>query len=153
MTIAAEGIKLHQGNFKAVGDFLAPLLEGGQAYRLMLKPWREKRSIPQNALSHMWYAEISEYLIHSGRTDATPEWVKRNLKKTYLGSVEVEYVDFVTGEKTTTWEPRHTSDLDTGEMHHFLCQVEGWCAQFGLVLTIPDNSEFMQLRRQQDGQQ
>lgn len=153
MTIAAEGIKLHQGNFKAVGDILAPLLEGGQAYRLMLKPWREKRSIPQNSLSHMWYAEISEYLIRSGRTDATPEWVKRNLKKTYLGSVEVEYVDFVTGEKTTTWEPRHTSDLDTGDMHHYLCQVEGWCAQFGLVLTIPENSEFMQLRRQQDGPQ
>lgn len=58
---------------------------------------------------------MSGYLIRSGRTDATPEWVKRNLKKTYLGSVEVEYVDFVTGEKTTTWEPRHTSDLDTGE--------------------------------------
>lgn len=47
MTIAAEGIKLHQGNFKAVGDILAPLLEGGQAYRLMLKPWHEKRSIPK----------------------------------------------------------------------------------------------------------
>lgn len=152
MTMAADGIKLHKGNFRAIGNIIAPLLSSGQVYRLILKPWRDKRSIPQNSLSHMWYAEISEYLICSGRTDATPEWVKRNLKKTYLGCVEVEYVDFVTGEKTMTWEPRHTSGLDTGEMHYFLCQVEKWCAQFGLALTIPDNSEFMQLRRQQDGQ-
>ena len=39
----------------------------------------------------MWYAEISEYLINSGRTDATPEWVKRNLKKTYLYSLISAY--------------------------------------------------------------
>lgn len=153
MNIAAEGVKLHQGNFKAIGDRIAPLLADGQAFRLTLKPWREKRSIPQNSLSHMWYAEISAYLIESGRTDATPAWVKKNLKKTYLGCVEVEYTDFITGEKTTSWEPRHTSDLDTGDMHHYLCQVEAWCAQFGLALTTPENSEFMQLRRQQEGRQ
>jgi hypothetical protein len=44
-----------------------------------------------------------------------PEWVKRNLKKTYLGCEEVTYTDFITGEKTTTWEPRHTADLDTAK--------------------------------------
>ena len=29
----------------------------------------------QNALSHMWYSEISEYLISKGKTFATPAWV------------------------------------------------------------------------------
>ena len=98
----------------------------------------------------MWYAEISEYLINSGRTDATPEWVKRNLKKTYLGCEEVTYTDFITGEKTKTWEPRHTSDLDTGEMHIFLTKVEAWCAQFGLALTIPHGCEYQQLQQKQE---
>ena len=98
----------------------------------------------------MWMGEISEYLINSGRTDATPEWVKRNLKKTYLGCEEVTYTDFITGEKTTIWEPRHTSDLDTGEMHIFLVKVEMWCAQFGLVLTIPNGCEYQQLRDKQE---
>lgn len=98
----------------------------------------------------MWYGEISEYLIKSGRTDATAEWVKRNLKKTYLGSEQVEYTDFVTGEKVSTWEPRHTSSLDTGDMHFFLNQVEGWCEQFGLVLTIPADSEYQKLKDKQD---
>ena len=150
MNFPQEGIRLHSGNFAAVGQHLQPFLNDGQCYRLILKPWREKRSLPQNALSHMWYAEISEYLIQSGRTDATPSWVKRNLKKTYLGSVEVTYTDFITGEKETTWEPRHTSVLDTGEMHDFLCKVEAWCAQFGLALTIPYGCEFQQLREKQE---
>lgn len=150
MNFPQDGIKLHRGNFAAVGQRLQPYLNDGQCYRLQIKPWREKRSIPQNSLSHMWYSEISEYLIQSGRTDATPAWVKRNLKKTYLGCVEVTYTDFITGEKTTHWEPRHTADLDTGEMHNFLCKVEAWCAQFGLVLTIPHNCEFQQLRDKQE---
>lgn len=150
MNFPKEGVRLHQTNFDAIGQQLQPLLAGGDCYRLIIKPWRDKRSLPQNALSHMWYGEISEYLLRSGRTDATPEWVKRNLKKTYLGSVEVTYTDFVTSEKTSMWEPRHTSDLDSGEMHHFLCQVEMWCAQFGLALTIPHGCEFQQLRDQQN---
>lgn len=150
MTLPVDGIKLHRGNFAAIGQQIQPLLDAGQCFRLQVKPWREKRSLSQNALSHMWYTEISDYLIKSGRTDATPAWVKRNLKKTYLGYEEVEYTDFVTGIKTIELELRHTSDLDTGDMHHFMCQVEGWCAQFGLVLTIPKSSEFQVLRDKQE---
>lgn len=150
MNLPAEGIKIHRGNIDGIRNHLMPYLESGQCYRLMVKPWREKRSISQNSLSHMWYAEISEYLIKSGRTDATPEWVKRNLKKTYLGCEEVTYTDFITGAKETAWEPRHTSQLDTGEMHIFLCKVEAWCAQFGLALTIPNGCEFQQLSDRQE---
>ena len=150
MNFPQEGIKLHNGNFAAIGQYLQPYLANGDTYRLILKPWREKRSLSQNSLLHMWLSEISEYLVKSGRTDATPDWVKRNLKKTYLGSVEVTYTDFITGEKTTAWEPRHTSDLDTGEMHIFLCKVEAWCAQFGLVLTIPHGCEYQQLQQKQE---
>lgn len=150
MTLPVDGIKLHRGNFAAIGQQIQPLLDAGQCFRLQVKPWREKRSLSQNSLLHMWLAEISEYLINSGRTDATPEWVKRNLKKTYLGCEEVTYTDFITGEKTKTWEPRHTSDLDTGEMHIFLTKVEAWCAQFGLALTIPHGCEYQQLQQKQE---
>ena len=150
MILPKDGIKLHRGNLGAITQHLKPLLESGKCFRLQLKDWREKRSLSQNSLLHMWLAEISEYLIKSGRTDATPEWVKRNLKKTYLGCEEVTYTDFITGTKETTWEPRHTSQLDTGEMHIFLCKVEAWCAQFGLALTIPNGCEFQQLRDKQE---
>ncbi|HAV1801604.1 TPA: hypothetical protein JG906_001921 [Enterobacter hormaechei subsp. steigerwaltii] len=150
MTLPVDGIKLHRGNFAAIGQQIQPLLDAGQCFRLQVKPWREKRSLSQNALFHLWMGEISEYLIKSGRTDATPEWVKRNLKKTYLGCEEVTYTDFITGAKETSWEPRRTSLLDTGEMHIFMSKVEAWCAQFGLALTIPSGCEFQQLRDKQE---
>ncbi|ORT71331.1 hypothetical protein B6S66_20015 [Citrobacter werkmanii] len=57
MNIPEHGIKLHAGNFAAIGQHLQPYLNDGQCYRLQLKPWREKRSLSQNALSHMWYTE------------------------------------------------------------------------------------------------
>ncbi|MCI1898542.1 MAG: YbcN family protein [Enterobacter sp.] len=150
MIIPQCGIKLHAGNFAAISNIIREQLATGKPLRLQVKEWREKRSLSQNSLSHVWYEEISEYLIASGRTDATKEWVKRNLKKTFLGYEDVEYTDFTTGEKTVERQLRHTSDLDTGDMHHFMCQVERWCAQFGLVLTIPQSSEFQVLRDKQE---
>ncbi|MDA4839221.1 YbcN family protein [Enterobacter hormaechei] len=150
MTLPVDGIKLHRGNFAAIGQQIQPLLDAGQCFRLQVKPWREKRSLSQNALFHLWMGEISEYLIKSGRTDATPEWVKRNLKKTYLGCEEVTYIDFITGAKETSWEPRHTSLLDTGEMHIFMCKVEAWAMNIGCHLTIPQSCEYQQLRDKQE---
>lgn len=142
--------RISSGNKQLIFKKLSEAMQPDKSYRISLKLWKEKRSLNQNSLSHMWYGEISEYLIKSGRTDASPEWVKRNLKKTYLGCEQVEYTDFVTGEKVSTWEPRHTSSLDTGEMHYFLNQVERWCAQFGLALTIPADSEYQKLKDKQD---
>ena len=148
MIIPKDGIKLHRGNLGAITQHLKPLLENGECFRLQLKDWREKRSLSQNSLSHVWYKEISDYLIKSGRTDATPAWVKRNLKKTYLGYEGGHTIS--SPVQTIELERRHTSDLDTGDMHHFMCQVEGSCAQFGLVLTIPQSSEFQVLRDKQE---
>ena len=66
MNLPQDGIKLHRGNFTAIGRQIQPYLEDGKCFRMVLKPWRERRSLSQNALSHMWYSEISEYLISKG---------------------------------------------------------------------------------------
>ena len=93
MNLPQDGIKLHRGNFTAIGQQLQPYLEDGKCFRMVLKPWRERRSLSQNALSHMWYSEISEYLINRGKTFATPAWVKDALKHTYLGYETKDLVD------------------------------------------------------------
>lgn len=121
-----------------------------KCFRMVLKPWREKRSLSQNALSHMWYSEISEYLISRGKSFATAAWVKDALKHTYLGYETKDLVDVVTGEITTIQSLRHTSDLDTGEMYVFLCKVEAWAMNIGCHLTIPQSCEFQLLRDKQE---
>ncbi|MDK1233945.1 hypothetical protein QMW78_22580, partial [Cronobacter turicensis] len=76
MSFPKDGVRLHKSNFSAVGKQLEPLLAGGDCFRLIVKPWRESRSLSQNALAHMWFNEISAYLIKRGKSFATPEWVK-----------------------------------------------------------------------------
>ncbi|ELY4607645.1 YbcN family protein [Cronobacter turicensis] len=150
MKFPKDGVRLHKTNYAAIGQQLQPLLEDGECYRLIIKPWRDSRSLSQNALAHLWFEEISDYLTKRGKAFASPAWVKDALKHSYLGYEEREMTDVITGEKTTIRSLRHTSDLDTGEMHFFLTQVEGWALNIGCRLTIPEDSEYAQLRAKQE---
>ncbi|EOC5803988.1 bacteriophage antitermination protein Q [Cronobacter dublinensis] len=75
MNLLKDGIRLHKSNFASIGQQLQPLLATGDCYRLIIRPWRETRSLSQNALAHMWFAEISDYLIKRGKSFASPAWV------------------------------------------------------------------------------
>ena len=59
MSIQKDGIRLHKSNFSAIGQQIQPMLESGDCYRLILKPWRDKRSIPQNSLMWMWNSDVA----------------------------------------------------------------------------------------------
>ncbi|WP_105596584.1 hypothetical protein, partial [Cronobacter sakazakii] len=100
MNLPKDGIRLHKSNFASIGQQLQPLLANGDCYRLIIKPWRETRSLSQNALAHMWFAEISDYLIKRGKAFASAAWVKDALKHSYLGYERREMTDVITGEKT-----------------------------------------------------
>lgn len=110
-----------------------------------------KRSISQNALAHKWFGELSAWLISKGKDFATPEWVKAAMKSTFLGYIEVIDTDVITGKKTSRQELRHTSSLDTGEMKLFMDMVYGWALDRGVMLTIPDNSEYKNLCNLENG--
>ncbi|ENM6468897.1 recombination protein NinB [Morganella morganii] len=145
-----ENFCLHESNKKLFYEQLKSLLSTHPKLSITAKPYRPKRSLSQNSLSHVWYKEISEYLIRAGRPFCTEAWVKRSLKATYLGFETTEYTDVITGEKTQRETLRRTSKLDKGDMHYFLQQIESWAAQFGLILTTPEDSEYMKLKREQD---
>jgi hypothetical protein len=110
-----------------------------------------KRSIPQNATAHMWFGELSRWLISKGKDFATPEWVKEAMKSTFLGYVEVIDTDVITGKKTSRQELRRTSSLDTGEMKLFMDMVYHWALDRGMMLTIPDGCEYQKLTKQENG--
>ena len=110
-----------------------------------------KRSVPQNATAHMWFGELSRWLICKGKDFATPEWVKAAMKSTFLGYAEVVDTDVITGKKTSRQELRHTSSLDTGEMKLFMDMVYHWALDRGMMLTIPDGCEYQKLTKQENG--
>lgn len=112
---------------------------------------RKARSLSQNALSHMWYSEVSRWLIGKGKDFATPEWCKDALKNTFLGVEDVFHTDVVTGVSTRRQELRHTSKLDVGEMKLYLDLVYHWCLDRGLMLTIPEGCQYQELCKQENG--
>ncbi|WP_024873132.1 recombination protein NinB [Tolumonas lignilytica] len=119
-------------------------------HEVSIKPVKKTRTLNQNAVFHMWMNELSAFLIAAGRKFATPEWSKDAMKHSFLGYIETDRVDVVTGAVMTVRELQHTSRLNTGAMYHFMEQVEAWCASIGCLLTIPNNSEYMKLKMEQN---
>lgn len=112
-----------------------------------------QRSIPQNSLFHQWCDCAAKFFVSMGKThyaNGKPMDevnMKRNLKLTFLGEVEIQDTNLQTGEVKTRYELRHTSDLDKGEMHAFMTCVDKWAADHGIYLPHPEDSEYMRLQR------
>lgn len=110
------------------------------------------RSLPQNALFHMWCDEIAQFFVRMGKTTfatGTPmnmENVKRNLKLTFLGETAITDINLKTGEVTERYELRRTSCLDKGEMHSFMTCIDAWAQEHGIYLPHPIDSEYMRMR-------
>jgi hypothetical protein len=112
-----------------------------------------KRSLSQNAISWVWYGEISKWLLSKcdQYSYATPQWCHDAMCHTFLGYEEVVMIDVVTKERTTTSRLKGTSGLDVGEFKMYLDLVYNWALSKGLLLTIPDNSEYMKLCNLESG--
>jgi hypothetical protein len=89
------------------------------------------RSLPQNDLFHQWCRAVAKFLKLKGLDGITPEeQAKLVFKEMFLGREDI----VVTKSITLKDQLRHTSKLDKAEMHHFMSQVESWCADKGLPL-------------------
>ncbi len=149
MNLPQDGIKLHRGNFIAIGQQIQPYLENGNAFA-----WCLNRGVRNAVFPRMHSATCGT--AKSVNTSSAGEIVryrsmgKRCSQHTYLGYETKDLVDVVTGEITTIQSLRHTSDLDTGEMYVFLCKVEAWAVNIGCHLTIPQSCEFQLLRDKQE---
>tara|TARA_B110000977_G_C10789197_1_gene381738 strand:- start:142 stop:606 length:465 start_codon:yes stop_codon:yes gene_type:complete len=123
-------------------DFTTPLA-------VKLQKYENPRSTSQNALSHMWYKQISVEMAKKGHKVeyGKPEEVwKLFLKQRFLG---VE--SYSIGEKVNiTDQIKSTSKLTKGEMVHFLDNVYHWAASQKILLIIPADSEYAELLNQQE---
>ena len=110
---------------------------------LQVKPYEGKRSLDQNSLFHVWIREMVAHF-KPARPELDEEEMKSIVKYRFLGTESIK-----AGKIMIENQLRHTSKLKRGEMYHFMEQVNQWCLDLGLNLTVPDDSEFMQIRRSQ----
>jgi hypothetical protein len=135
-------------NFNSLGFLVAELTKmitsaPNKAYRVNVVGWREKRSLSQNSLYWKWMAELSSQAKVNGKKFSGEIWAEF-FKKYYCPSKSVE---MPLGESSTT---KTTTNLDTGEMHHYLNNIQAWCMREGYSLTIPSDSEYQQLLDKQE---
>lgn len=120
-----------------------------------LKPMGDKRSQSQNALSHVWYKVICDHVSAKGygftdmdsgeKIPFTPDDIKLEMKKQILGVRRLEHKGKIT-EKV----PK-TSKLSKGDMCDYMNKLYQRCLDIGLILPIPEDSEYQKLLDKQNG--
>jgi|TARA_R110000744_G_scaffold220399_3_gene339225 hypothetical protein len=115
-----------------------------RALTVKLQPYSNPRTLSQNNLFHKWCKEVSDKYVKKA-PKYTPEVVKDYLKFTFLGTYDLEI-----GARKIPDQLKSTSGLKVGEMVHFMDQVYHWAADNEILLTIPENSEYRKLKKQQD---
>ena len=129
----------------------------GDAFPISLewKPYKESRSLSQNALMWMWNTEVVTQLKAKWPRQYegwTPETIHDLQKHTFLGYEDKVMIDIVTKERTTKSVLKSTTNLDTGEMTFFMDLVYQYWAEKGIFLSIPESCEYQKLREYQNGQ-
>lgn len=131
--------------------------------RISWKPFKKERSLSANALLHKWFREIAYAFVGRGMTAIShttddgvvhtvavdEDFIKDMLKLTYLGTEWTYRRNAQTHEWERLQELRHTKFLDRGEMSHFMDQVYHWSLAKGILLTIPENSEYQQWKKEE----
>jgi len=124
----------------SLGYFIAELTKmitasPNKSFRVSVKLWRESRSLSQNSLYWKWLGEIAKQWDVSN----DPEILHEVFKKYYCPEKVInEHVSI-----------KSTKKLDVGEMHFYLNKIESFCLDRGFKITIPDNSEYQQLKEKQ----
>ena len=122
-------------------DFDNPLV-------IKLDKYESPRSLSQNAMSHIWYREISSAMADKGHKvdhEEPAEVWKLWLKKRFLGTT-----CYSIGNQHIPEQVKSTSKLTKGEFVHFLDNVYHWATKQGIRLSIPADSEYAELQAQQE---
>lgn len=137
-----DRFKLVTSNKESLFNQLNIMLSQNEAVEVVAKPWKEKRSLSQNRLLWQWMNEISEQAVVNDQKHKPEIW--HEYFKRYFCPIKL--VPMPAGEDL---QIRSTKKLDTGEMHHYLNQIEQWAQGHFYTLTIPHNCEYEQLKQKQ----
>lgn len=115
----------------------------------------EKRTRSQNNLAEVWYKVVCDHVTAKGygfidvdtgeKIPFTPEDIKLQMKKQILGVKKLKYKGEII-EKV----PK-TSKLSKGEMVDYMNKLYQRCLDIGLILPIPEDSEYRKLLDKQNG--
>ena len=102
-------------------------LDLSKPWAVTIEPYKEKRTLNQNALYWKWVGIIAQ------DTGNDPDAVHEALKQRFLIPVEITFM----GDKIPY---RSTARLNTGEMSNYMDRVHALASEMGIVLPLPELS-------------
>lgn len=140
-----------QGNFLSSVLFsVAGKVDKEKNYRVVIKEARA-RSLDQNALMWMWLTIMAEHFTAKGiMADGEPltkDDMHDIMRSKFLGSEDV--VRTIGNTVIKEHKLKSTANLDKGDMHHYLTQMDQWAAEHGCLLPHPEDCEYERLREAQ----
>jgi len=107
------------------------------------KPYKSSRSLDQNALMWKWLTFMASHF-SSKKGGFSKDDMHDLMRHKFLG-----YVDKTVGKTVIPPQLRSTKDLDVGEMHHYLTNIDMWAASCGCLLPRPEGSVYDQMIREE----
>tara|TARA_R110000787_G_C13201087_1_gene424047 strand:- start:199 stop:645 length:447 start_codon:yes stop_codon:yes gene_type:complete len=105
------------------------------------------RSLSQNALYWEWMNHLSEYINDKKGSEFSKDDLHDRMRHEYLG--------YYPPKKIGTVELRErlktTTNLTTGEMYHYMAQIDAWAANaIGCLLPRPEDSQYAKLKKKNE---
>lgn len=125
-------VEKRDGRVRCSTDLLSVLmgLKDGK-YKIIVKQSRERRSVEQNALMWMWFAELE-------REFGQP---KEDFYLYYCKKFLMRHIRLACGKETNVYDT--SSSLDTKQMSEFLTKIQADAAtEFGVALPTPADKYF-----------
>ena len=130
-----DGFKLTNGTRQWFIDQIKQM-DLNTPQRVTVVKWVEKRSLSQNSLYWKWLGEIAK----QWNVSNDPEILHEIFKKFYCPEKVInQHVSI-----------KSTKKLDKGEMHWYLNKIEAFCLERAFKITIPDDSEYAKLLKEQE---
>ena len=131
-------------DFGSLQDALAYLkaLDLGKGWEIEVRPAKDSRTLPQNDLYWMWCSTAAK---HFSTEEA--KYTKNDMHDIFCH----KFLGYTDGKiiGTTEFKPelRSTTGLKVDEMHEYMNKVEVWCAEHGLLLPTPADSQYDKKKR------
>lgn len=107
---------------------------------------KPKRTLSANALYWQWLTVMAKHFNRKAGPFSQDD-MHDLMKHKFLGYDDARRV----GNTEIPAQLKSTAKLDKGEMSHFMGQIDAWAADHGCLLPRPEDNEYDQWARMQNG--
>lgn len=113
---------------------------------MTLQRHEPKRTLPMNALYWDWLTQMADHFSRkAGPFDK--DSMHCLMRHQHLGYTDARVI----GKTEIPQQLRSTTDLTKGEMLEYMQRIDAWAADHGCLLARPEDAEYEQLAKRQEG--